>query len=139
MRLLVGFGSALAVVACACFPAFAGSKIEPGAKVYIEPMGGFETYLAAAFTKKKVPLTITINKDSADYIVTRNAESQKAGWAKMVFAHSAASHEEASVSVVGRKTGDVIYSYAVNKANSVHGKQSAAEACAKHLKNTIEK
>jgi hypothetical protein len=33
-------------------------KITPGSSVYIEPMDGFETYLAAAILKKKVPVLV---------------------------------------------------------------------------------
>ena len=41
-------------------------QIPPNATVYIEPMDGYETYLAAAFAKKHVPLTLVADKDKAD-------------------------------------------------------------------------
>lgn len=121
--------------------AMAGSEksIPAGAKVYVAPMNGFETYLIAALDKKKVPVTVVDERDKADYEITGNAESQKASWAKVMFNHSIQSTEEASISMHNIKTGEVIFAYAVDKANSVHGKQSTAEACAKHLKSRIEK
>lgn len=45
-------------------------QIKSGATVYIEPMGGYETYLAAALTKKHVPLIVVADRDKADYIIT---------------------------------------------------------------------
>jgi len=40
----------------------------------------------------------------------------------------------ASIQMVDQKTGAVIFAYAVNKKNTLHGDQTTAEACAKHLK-----
>lgn len=37
-------------------------------------MGSYETYLAAAFTKKHVPLIVVTDKDKAAYIVTGSAQ-----------------------------------------------------------------
>lgn len=51
-------------------PAFAQSPIiHSGSTVYIEPMGGYETYLAAAFVKRHIPLAIVVDKDKAEYIL----------------------------------------------------------------------
>jgi hypothetical protein len=110
-----------------------------GSKVYVAPMeGGFDTFLVAAIVKKQVPVTVVTDKTKADYEISGIAESEKAGWAKMLFMGSQQSRELASVKVVEVKSGDVVYGYAVHKGNSYRGKQSAAEACAKHLKEKIE-
>lgn len=132
--LLIASSVLLAAVA-----AFAQSPIVSGSKVYIEPMNGFENYLTAAFQKKKVPLVVVADKSMADYIVTGNAEHQKAGWAKIVFTGNIHSDEQASISMVSAKTEEVVFAYAVNKKNTMHGMQTSAEACAKHLKSAIEK
>ncbi|MGD0942120.1 MAG: hypothetical protein ABR905_20695 [Terracidiphilus sp.] len=47
-------------------------QIKSGATVYIEPMRGYETYLAAAMVKKKIPLIVVTDKSKADYIITSN-------------------------------------------------------------------
>jgi len=39
------------------------------------------------------------------------------------------------VKVANLKTGELVYAYSVHKEISAHGKQSSAEACAKHLKD----
>jgi hypothetical protein len=125
----------------ASFPSLA-SAMEPlpmGAKVFVAPMDGFESYLIAALNKKRVPLVVVADKEKADFSITGAAESQKAGWAKILLTSSAQSREEASINVIELKSGTVVFAYAVNKGNSVHGKQSTAEACAKHLKEFMEK
>jgi hypothetical protein len=113
--------------------------IERGSKFYVAPMeGGFDIFLVAAFVKKQVAVTVVTDRSKADYEITGIAESEKATWAKMLFMGSQQSRELASVKVVYLKSGEVVYGYAVHKGNSYKGKQSAAEACAKHLKERME-
>lgn len=115
------------------------TAIPRGAKVFIAKMeGGFETYLAAGIVKKKVPVVIVTDIEKADFEITGVSETDKAGWAKMLFMGSDASREQASIKLVNRSTGEVVFAYNVHKGNSARGKQSAAEACAKHLKKKIE-
>jgi len=115
-----------------------GKLIPKSASVYIAPMNGFETYLISALDKKQVPLTVVGDRTKADFEITGNADSQKAGWAKTIVSGSSRSTEEASINVTNLKSGTVVFAYNVNKDNSFHGKQSTAEACAKHLKEKIE-
>ncbi len=100
-------------------------------------MNGFDIYVTAAIDKKHVPVVIVADRSKAEFEVTGLAETDKAGWAKMLFMGSQQTNESASVKMVNLKTGAVVFAYSVNKANSVHGKQSAAEACAKHMKAKI--
>lgn len=117
----------------------ASSKIIPkDATVYVAPMEGFETYIISALDKKQVPLTVVNDRNKAEFEISGTSESQKAGWSKMLLTGSIQSAEQASVNVFNIKTGTVVFAYSVNKRNSVHGKQSSAEACAKHLKEKIE-
>jgi len=44
-------------------------QIQPGARIVIAPMGGFEAYFAAAIREKGVPVTLTLDRDSAQYFV----------------------------------------------------------------------
>jgi|SRR5271157_972129 len=109
-----------------------------GARVFITSMeGGFDTYLAAGLVRKKVPLIIVTDKSAADFEISGVSASEKANWAKMLFAGSQASNEEASIKVVDLKTGSIVFAYAVHKVNSARGKQSAAEACAKHINQKV--
>jgi hypothetical protein len=114
------------------------AKIPSYAKVYLAPMpGGFENYVIAGMRVKKVPLTVVVDRSKADYEISGVSESEKAGWAKMLFIGSQQSNETASIKVVDLKTGAVIFGYSVHKGNSARGRQSAGEACAKHLKAIV--
>ena len=110
-------------------------KIAAGSKVYIALMDGFETYLKAAIVKKRVAFELVEQREKADYEITGVSESKKAGAAKILIMGSIHSREEASIRMTNIKSGEVVYAYSVHKENSAHGKQSTAEACAKHLKD----
>jgi hypothetical protein len=114
------------------------NKIRRNAKVFIAPMErGFDNFVIAGFQKKEVPLVVVMSREKADYEVSGVAESEKAGWAKMLFMGSQQSKEQASIKVVDLKTGEIVFGYSVHKGNSYRGKQSAGEACAKHIKEVI--
>jgi hypothetical protein len=114
------------------------AKIPSYSKVYVAPIvGGFENYIIAGLRNKKVPLTVVMDRSKADYEISGVSDSEKAGWAKMLFIGSQNSNEQASIKISDLKTGAVIFGYSVHKTNSVRGKQSAGEACAKHIKQIV--
>jgi hypothetical protein len=114
--------------------------LRPGAKVFLNTMpDDFHSYLRAAFTKKKVPLVVVDTKDEAEFEIKGTSETQKAGAAKKIFMGSWHSDEQASISVSSLRSGEIAFAYSTNKKNSAHGKQTSAEACAKHLKQALEK
>ena len=114
-------------------------KVPSGSRIYVAPMGGFENYVVAGILKKKVPVAIVADRNKADFEINGSAETQKAGWAKIVFMKSDQTNEQASIQVTEIKTGNVVFAYSVNKANSYKGKQSAGEAIGKHLNEAIGK
>ena len=114
-------------------------RIPTGSKVFVGDMNGFGAYITAAITKKKLPVLVVAKKEDADFEITGNAESEKPGWARTIFLGQGRSNEQASVNLINLKTGVVVFGYAVSKVNSVNGKQSAAEACAKHLREAVQK
>jgi hypothetical protein len=143
--------------------AVTASRPQPGARVAIAPMGGFETYFAAAVREKKVPLAITLNKNAAQYFVVSSetewhgfvyGEGGSASWNKnggnaaYGAAGSSTRGVEASIMLIDANTKDVVWAYEVHKNShgslifgtfGARGQQSVAEACAKHLKEFIEK
>jgi hypothetical protein len=140
MRRLVIGAVAMVISLSAAYAAADESLLIPkGSKVYIAPMEGFETYLSAAIMKKEVPLSIVTNKDLADFEITGNSETQKAGWAKTIMTGNGRADERGSITVTNLKSGVVVYAYAADKGSAIRGKQSVAESCAKHLKERIEK
>src|SRR5580765_1192548 len=143
--------------------AYALGQIPLGSRVVIAPMGGFETYFAAAVAKKEVPIALTLDKGSAQYFLV----STETEWQGFVYGSAAGANWnksggsawgassgsstrglEASIMLIDAKTKDVVWAYEVNKSShgallfgtlAARGKQSVAEACAKHLKEFIEK
>jgi hypothetical protein len=116
------------------------ARVPRGAKVFIGPIeGGYDIYLAAAMHEKEVPIVLVTDKSKADFELSGVTESEKAGWARIVFWGDASTNEQASVKMVNLKTETVVWGYNVNKSSSARGKQSSAESCAKHLKSKIEK
>lgn len=139
-----------ALLACGTMPGSAqagaqllqdeNGRIPAGTRVFISPIeNGYDIYLAAAMHKKAVPIVIVVDRSKADFELSGVTESEKAGWAKIVFWGNTSSAEQASVKMVNIKSGTVVWGYNVNKSSSARGKQSSAEACAKHLKEKIEK
>src|ERR1051326_5691193 len=63
----------------------ADTRIPRNSKVYIAPMDGYETYLAAAFRKKEVPLVIVTEPEYADFVISGTHDKKNAGWAKTIF------------------------------------------------------
>jgi hypothetical protein len=110
-----------------------------GSTLYLAPMpNGFETYVIAGLQQKKVPLRVVTIRERADFEMTGVSETDRAGWAKMLFLGNDSTSETASVKIVNLKTGDVVFAYSVKKGQSARGKQSAGESVAKHVKMKIE-
>ena len=131
------------IVLLSCAAVFAQKptgKIPGGAKVFIASMpNDFDTYLKAAIEKKKVDVVLVSDKSQAQFEITGASESQKAGAAKILITGNWHSVEDASIQVANLTSGEVIFAYSVHEQSSVHGRQSAAESCAKHLKEMMEK
>ena len=139
------------------------TQLHSGSTVYIEPMNGYETYLAAAIAKKQVPMIVVADKDKADYII-KSTVSQRASTAPAVVvnnttnvnssggndafnqgmqraaaARAARGATSASISIIDAHSSQIVLAYAVGKAGNTNQIQSAAEACTKHLKEFMEK
>lgn len=116
----------------------APKAIPQGSKLCIEGEEGFDTFLAAALAKKRVPVFVVSDCSKADFKISAATQSEKASWSRIVFSGQTGSNEEASMKVTNLSTSEVVYAYAVHKRNSARGKQSSAEACAKHFKEVVK-
>src|SRR5258705_1916621 len=110
--------------------------------IYITPTDdGFEVYLAAAMTKKNVPVAVTTDASKANYTMKASeVEVTKVSTGTKVlsclFAYCARTEDKGSTSVqVVDSHGTVKWSYAVNKGRGQKNRQSLAEAIAKHFKD----
>jgi len=115
------------------------ARIPSGAMLYVEP-SDFSPALSAAILKKKVPVQLTTNRESASYFLAPVSEEDKEGTGErvakvLVLGWGAGSGKSRETSIVVTDTnGTVLFAYNTNKGNF----QSAAEGVAKNLKNHIE-
>ncbi|PYX19238.1 MAG: hypothetical protein DMG82_26050 [Acidobacteria bacterium] len=115
--------------------------------VYLEPQQGFETYLAAAFAKKGVPVDIVADQTKATYVlksapVEIKQESTGGKIARCLFAYCAGIEDKGNVSVqlIDTSSTKMLWAYSVNKQRGgSKNQQSMAEAVAKHCKEFLEK
>ena len=114
----------LLAVARSAFPQSDSAHIRSGAKVFVEKMDGFEDNFIAALHAKQVPVVVVTDKEKADFVFN--------GYCNIFGDH----HIEANIKAVN-KDGNVVFAYDYNDAYPIHGKQSAAEACAKNLKKNM--
>jgi hypothetical protein len=132
----------LTVVLLLAIPALAQSPetlIPRNAKVFIHPMeNGFDTYLAAAFEKKKTPVLVVTDIEKADFEIKGTSSKKDAGAMKTIFG-SGRPEVTASIQVINIKSSVAAYSVASHKGDAWRGYKSAAEHCAKNLKEWIEK
>lgn len=115
--------------------------------LYIEPQQGFETYLAAAMSKKNVPIDVVTDQTKATYIlksapVEVKSESTGGKIARCLFASCAGIEDKGNVSVqlIESSSTKMLWAYSVNKQRGgSKNEQSMAEAVAKHFKEFLEK
>ena len=115
--------------------------------VYIEPQQGFETYLAAAMSKKNVPVDVVTDQAKATYMlksapVEIQKESTGGKVARCLFAYCAGIEDKGTVSVqlIETSSTKMMWAYSVNKQRGGgKNQQSMAEAVAKHFKEFLEK
>lgn len=112
----------------------------PGAKLYIQPMNGFEERLAYSLTKKKVPVVLESDREKADFVLTGGAHVHKRGF----FTGMALStNGKGSVWVEDARTGKQLWVYKFTRvdANTTVDEiyQFWADICANHLKKAMEK
>jgi hypothetical protein len=114
--------------------------------VYIEAQNGFETYLAAAMSKKNVPVDVVMDRTKATYVlksapVEIKTESTGGKIARCLFAYCAGIEDKGTVSVqlIDATSTKMVWAYSVNKQKGgSKNQQSMAEAVAKHLKEFVE-
>ena len=115
--------------------------------VYLEPQQGFETYLAAAFAKKNVPVDVVTDETKATYVlksapIETKQESTGSKVTRCLFAYCAGIEDRANVSVqlIETTSTKMLWAYSVNKQRGgSKNQQSMAEAVAKHFKEFLEK
>ena len=109
--------------------------------LYISPSEDrFDVFVAAAMTRKKVPVQVTTDKDAADLVMlTTGVEVQKQSTgskvARCLFMSCGGIEDRGTTSVQVVQGDIVVWSYSVNKGRGQKNRQSLAEAIAKHFKD----
>lgn len=106
--------------------------LKGGATVYIEPMDGYEAYLAAAFAKKHVSLIVVADKDGAEYIITRTVAAKDAADRRAI------GETSTSIAVINPRTSRIVFAYAAGNTIGGNRLQETAEDCAKRLEKLVE-
>jgi hypothetical protein len=126
---------------------FTAQLIPRNSKVYIapfkseskeKPVEGFESYVAAAFQKKDVPLIIVNDRSLADFEIGGTADKKGAGTAKKILLGDFHSTTSASITVTNLRTGVVAWADSSHRESAARGMRSSAEKLAKYLKRKIE-
>ena len=115
--------------------------IPKGSRLYVADINGlpgFENNLVAALQKKQVKLIVVTDGSQADFEINGFAQSQSAGWAKIIFRRGLP-ESEASFQLVNLRTGVVAYAVASYKVESLNGNKSTAEHLAKNLRQKMER
>ena len=113
-----------------------GVTIPAGSSLFVDSNNGFDTFILAAFQNKRVALKLVSSADKADYILDSSLFHTGEFVATPKLATTGRTSEAAFK--LTSKSGDIIWAYAVTKGIFSRGKQSVAEACAKHLKDIVK-
>lgn len=131
---------------CACLlGAFASlsqaqthGSIPPNAKIYIDAASGFDTYMDSAIRKGSVPLTVTTQKDGADYELQALSGGQPikgSDWL-LLWIHG---YGQAAMRVVNLHTSETVFYTRMNHNSDLHNWDTAATACATRLKTAVNR
>src|SRR5437762_216208 len=115
--------SALFVCLVTAAPLAAIEPVSPSVNVYIDSMGGFGSFLTAAFQVKAVPMMVVADRRQADFEIAGTSESKDPGLGHAILLEGG-SKEGASVSLVNLKNGQVAFAYAYNRSYAFFGKRS---------------
>jgi GH15 family glucan-1,4-alpha-glucosidase len=121
---------------------------QTGKKIYLDPNDSFSAYFSAAMQKKKVPVTVTVDPQQADYTAQFQAKDRNGSVLQSVLSslgqgnYDNRSTNEVSMSIIDNKSKDVVFSYTCSKISQYSNASSAlassvAECLAKHWKDSI--
>jgi hypothetical protein len=125
----------LLLLACIAVSAYGQQSIPAGSSVFVDTNNGFDIFILAALQNKHVPLVLVSSRERADYVLDSALFHTDAFVATNKVAGTYRVSESAFK--LTTKSGEIIWAYAATKGMFSKGKQSVAEACAKHLKHIV--
>ena len=125
--------------AAATAGAIAAVPFGPGAKLFLEPMNGFEQLLADAIVQKKVPVVLVKEREQADFVVSGTAKVRKRGF---VTGFVMTDHGGANISVKAARSGNQVFACNFHRVDSMLREGDIylgwAGQCAGHLKKALK-
>ena len=106
--------------------------------IYVDAAIGFDTWLTAEIQRRHVPLTITTNRNAADYELQAVSGGQKvsgADWWNLW----TRGYGKAGIRLVDVRTGAVVFTSDFDRNISLHDWPIAAIACAGRLKSGVSR
>jgi len=125
----------LLLLGCIAVSAYGQQSIPAGSSVFVDTNNGFDIFILAALQNKHVPLVLVSSRDKADYVLDSALFHSQEFAATQKIAGTYRVSESAFK--LTTKSGEIIWAYAATKGMFSKGKQSVAEACAKHLKTIV--
>ena len=104
-----------------------GSRIKPGANVFLQGMGGFEADLTVALIASNVPVVIVTDRKDAELEITGRHRQKQGG------AFSSKWVEVATITITRTDSGVVLDAYTLT-ANTV---EKLARACAERIQDSV--
>jgi hypothetical protein len=106
-----------------------------GSSIFVDSNNGFDIFIQAAFQAKHLNVRLVSSPDKADYVLDSSLFHTQEFLATQKAAGTYRTSEAAFK--LTSKSGDIVWAYAVTKGVLSRGKQSVAEACAKHLRDVF--
>jgi hypothetical protein len=114
--------------------------------VYLDPANPFSTDFSAALSKKKVPVTVTVDPARADYTATFSVANHKGSVVQGIITqldtgfYKSGAWDQATIQVIDNHSKNVIFSYTCKKGNNQGDSMttSVAECLAKHWKQQMQ-
>jgi hypothetical protein len=124
------------------------TSAQAGKKIFLDPNDSFSAYFSSAIQKKKVPVTVTVDPQQADYTAQFQAKDRNGSVLQSVLNslgqgnYDNRSVNEVSMSIIDTKSKDVVFSYTCSKMSQYSNASSAlatsvAECLAKHWKDSF--
>jgi hypothetical protein len=118
----------------------AQTKLVPAnPRIYVDAATGFDAYLSEAAARNHVAITLTTQKDSADFEFNAISGGQMVPGANWPILWSPG-NGKAWIRLVDLSDSGLVFTCTVNRHSGAgHGPQIAAESCAKRLRAAVER
>jgi hypothetical protein len=112
--------------------------VPANAKIYVDAATGFDAYLSEAAARNHVAITLTTQKNDADYEFDAISGGQRlaaSNWSTLWSPRNG----KASIRLVDLSNSGLVFACAVERSGATHTPQSAATSCAKHLRAAVKR